>query len=113
MALRWQAYLYSWGFENAATAQISIMGINFLTGSASHSITAMIASWGPELDCSLVILQRGAAKGFVFVMAYYIMLSIPKTEAAAIEAVKFFRLFPSYNIGTCLDVLPQRCFDGL
>jgi hypothetical protein len=26
------AYLYSWGFENPSTAQISIAGINFVTG---------------------------------------------------------------------------------
>lgn len=37
--------------------------------------------------------------GFVFVLAYYIMSSIPSTEKTAATLVHFFRIFPPYNIG--------------
>lgn len=37
--------------------------------------------------------------GFVFVMAYYIMVSIPSTQKTAESVVHFFRIFPPYNIG--------------
>jgi hypothetical protein len=94
------SYFYAFAFENAPTAQISIMGINFITG-------------------------------FVMVMAYYIMLSIPKvwfmmptpaqpattlirpppfppfpvldslsqTARYATKLVHLFRLFPPYHVG--------------
>lgn len=38
-------------------------------------------------------------QGFVMVLSYYIMLSIPKTAKAAAQAVKVFRLFPTYQVG--------------
>jgi len=62
------SYIYSLGFENFSTAQISIMAINFFSG-------------------------------FVFVLAYYIMISVPETHEAGTQIVHFFRFFPPYNIG--------------
>ena len=37
--------------------------------------------------------------GFVAVLAYYIMISIPETADAGKTAVNFFRFFPPYNMG--------------
>ena len=37
--------------------------------------------------------------GFVAVLAYYIMITIPETEAAGETAANFFRFFPPYNMG--------------
>ena len=62
------SYLYSMGFDNFSTAQISIMAIHFFTG-------------------------------FVFVLAYFVMSSVPLTKDLASQIVYFFRLFPTYNIG--------------
>jgi len=68
------SYIYSLGFENFSTAQISIMAINFFSG-------------------------------FVFVLAYYIMISVPETHDAGTKIVHFFRFFPPYNIGKFLNCL--------
>mmetsp|Transcript_200 Transcript_200/g.364 ORF Transcript_200/g.364 Transcript_200/m.364 type:complete len:2007 (-) Transcript_200:174-6194(-) len=48
--------------------------------------------------------------GFVAVMAYYIMVSIPSTEEDAEQAVYAFRMFPSYNIGEGLINLSAAYF---
>lgn len=37
--------------------------------------------------------------GFVFVLAYYVMISVPETKDAGTKIVHFFRFFPPYNIG--------------
>eukprot|EP01037_Dinobryon_pediforme_P018774 gene18774-19080_t len=37
--------------------------------------------------------------GFVFVLAYYIMISVPETHELGTQLVNFFRFFPPYNIG--------------
>ena len=37
--------------------------------------------------------------GFVAVNSYFIMLSLPDTEATAIAMVPYLRLFPGYNVG--------------
>ena len=62
------SYIYSFAFENHSTAQISIMGLNFITG-------------------------------FVMVLAYFIMISIPSTQKLGEALVHLFRLFPPYNVG--------------
>lgn len=40
--------------------------------------------------------------GFVFVLAYYIMISVPETHELGTQLVNFFRFFPPYNIGSFL-----------
>lgn len=40
--------------------------------------------------------------GFVAVFAYFIMISIPSTKSLGEQLVHLFRLFPPYNIGTCM-----------
>jgi ABC-type multidrug transport system ATPase subunit len=62
------SYLYSLGFENHSTAQISIMAINFFTG-------------------------------FIFVLAYFIMINIEETKSFGESIVHFFRFFPPYLVG--------------
>lgn len=62
------SYLYSMGFDNFSSAQISILTINFITG-------------------------------FIFVLAYFVMSSIPETAAEAAILVNIFRFFPGYLIG--------------
>ncbi len=37
--------------------------------------------------------------GFVMVLAYYILISVPSTVAVGRQLVHFFRFFPPYNIG--------------
>jgi ABC-type multidrug transport system ATPase subunit len=47
----------------------------------------------------IVIMVINFMTGFVMVLAYYIMISIPKTQDAAAVLVHIFRFFPPYNIG--------------
>ena len=49
--------------------------------------------------------------GFVFVMAFYIMISIPSTRETAESLVHFFRIFPPYNIGEGLINISVNYFD--
>lgn len=37
--------------------------------------------------------------GFVMVLAYYILIAVPSTEAIGHQLVHFFRFFPPYNVG--------------
>eukprot|EP00599_Poterioochromonas_sp_BG-1_P017989 CAMPEP_0173168162 /NCGR_PEP_ID=MMETSP1105-20130129/23088_1 /TAXON_ID=2985 /ORGANISM="Ochromonas sp., Strain BG-1" /LENGTH=1495 /DNA_ID=CAMNT_0014089829 /DNA_START=1445 /DNA_END=5932 /DNA_ORIENTATION=+ len=47
----------------------------------------------------IAIMVVNFMTGFVMVLAYYIMSSIPKTAGAAKILVNIFRFFPPYNIG--------------
>ena len=49
--------------------------------------------------------------GFVFVLAYYIMVSIPSTAATAAALVHVFRIFPPYNIGEGLINISVNYFN--
>jgi len=49
--------------------------------------------------------------GFVFVLAYYIMISIPSTQETAESLVHFFRIFPPYNIGEGLINISVNYFN--
>ena len=41
-------------------------------------------------------------KGFIFVIAYFITISIPDVAYIGKNLVYFFRLFPTYNVGSGL-----------
>ena len=58
------------------------------------------------------IMTLNFITGFVFVLAYFIMNSIPQTQDAAKTAVLFFRIFPSYNIGEGLINISTTYFIG-
>jgi ABC-type multidrug transport system ATPase subunit len=47
----------------------------------------------------IAIMVINFMTGFVMVLAYYIMISVPDTQAAAKVLVHVFRFFPPYNIG--------------
>jgi hypothetical protein len=69
------SYCYSFSFDNHSTAQIAIMGLNFISG-------------------------------FVMVMANFIMMSLPKTQAAAKVLVEIYRFLPPYDFVSRIQV-PQ------
>jgi len=51
--------------------------------------------------------------GFVAVLAYFIMSTIPETKEAATEVVHFFRFFPPYLVGEGLVSLSAAFFVNL
>ena len=56
------------------------------------------------------IMAVNFATGFVAVLAYFVMSTIPTTQDAAAVVVNFFRFFPPYNIGEGLIAIATNFF---
>jgi ATP-binding cassette subfamily A (ABC1) protein 3 len=50
-------------------------------------------------SAQIAVIGIGFVTGFVFVMAYFIMISIESTEELAKTLRPIFRIFPGYNVG--------------
>ena len=59
------------------------------------------------------IMTWNFVTGFVAVLAYFIMTTIPETKEAAAELVHFFRFFPPYLVGEGLVRLSAGFFRNL
>lgn len=58
------------------------------------------------------IMAVNFATGFVAVLAYFVMSTIPTTQEAAEKIVHFFRFFPPYNIGEGLIAIATAFFEN-
>ena len=58
------------------------------------------------------IMAVNFATGFVAVLAYFVMSTIPTTQAAASQIVHFFRFFPPYNVGEGLIAITTAFFQN-
>ena len=56
-------------------------------------------SFDNHSTAQISIMAINFATGFVAVLAYFVMNTVPTTQEAAQKIVHFFRFFPPYNIG--------------
>ena len=68
---------------------LSVLPINYLYSMPFESYST----------CQITVTLINFATGFLMVLAYYIMQSIPQTEAYASTVAQVFRIFPCYNVG--------------
>lgn len=59
----------------------------------------------------IAIMVINFMTGFVLVLAYYVMISVPYTQDAAKKLVHIFRFFPAYNVGEGLINISTNYFE--
>ena len=87
-------------FVGDAESAMAVFLLTFLYGLSSIPLS-YIYSFAFENHSSgqISIMAINFMTGFVAVLAYYVLTSIPSTTEAGNNVVNFFRAFPPYNIG--------------
>ena len=94
-------------------ATIAVFLLLFLYGASAIPISYLYSfAFDNHSTAQISIMTINFFTGFVTVMAYYIMISIPSTESLGETLVHIFRFFPPYNIGEGLINIAAAYFSN-
>jgi ATP-binding cassette, subfamily A (ABC1), member 3 len=92
-------------FISTDEATVAVFLLVFLYGSAAIPLSYLYSfAFDNYSTAQISIMTVNFFTGFVAVMAYYIMVSIPSTKETGETLVWVFRMFPPYNIGEGEDI---------
>ena len=87
-------------FVSSAESSTALFLLLLTFGASSIAISYLYSLTFENFSTAQIsIMAINFFTGFVFVLAYYIMISIPETRDFGAQIVNFFRLFPPYNMG--------------
>lgn len=111
--------LFSYGnnasriFISTSEATIAVFLLLILYGTSSIPISYIYSfAFDNHSTAQISIMTINFFTGFVAVLAYYIMVSIPSTKSLGESLVHFFRFFPPYNIGEGLINIAGNYFSN-
>jgi hypothetical protein len=94
-------------------ATIAVFLLLFLYGTSAIPISYLYSfAFDNHSTAQISIMTINFFTGFVTVMAYYIMISIPSTKSLGETLVHLFRFFPPYNIGEGLINISAAYFSN-
>lgn len=94
-------------------ATIAVFLLLFLYGTSAIPISYLYSfAFDNHSTAQISIMTINFFTGFVTVLAYYIMISIPSTKSLGEKLVHFFRFFPPYNIGEGLINISAAYFSN-
>lgn len=94
-------------------ATIAVFLLLFLYGASAIPISYLYSfAFDNHSTAQISIMTINFFTGFVTVMAYYIMISIPSTKSLGETLVHIFRFFPPYNIGEGLINIAAAYFSN-
>lgn len=109
--------LYSYGkdaskiFISTPEATFAVFLLLILYGTSAIPISYIYSfAFDNHSTAQISIMTINFFTGFVAVLAYYIMVSIPSTKSLGESLVHFFRIFPPYNIGEGLINIAANYF---
>ena len=87
-------------FISSVESTISVILLLFTYGASVIPLSYLYSLCFQSYSTAQIsIMSIHFVTGFVTVIAYYVMTSIPETQELAASLVGLFRLFPPYNIG--------------
>jgi ATP-binding cassette, subfamily A (ABC1), member 3 len=100
-------------FIDNGEATLAVVSMLILYGASCIPISYIYSfAFDNHSTAQITIMTLNFFTGFVMVMAYYIMISIPATEVTGRRIVHFFRIFPPYNIGEGLINISAAYFQN-
>jgi hypothetical protein len=100
-------------FIDTSEATVAVFFLLILYGSSAIPISYLYSfPFENHSTAQISIMTINFFTGFVTVMAYYIMISIPSTKALGESLVHIFRFFPPYNIGEGLINISAAYFSN-
>jgi hypothetical protein len=100
-------------FIDTQEATIAVFLLLLLYGTAAIPISYLYSFFFDNHSTAQIsIMTINFFTGFVTVMAYYIMVSIPSTKSLGESLVHLFRFFPPYNIGEGLINISAAYFSN-
>ena len=111
--------LFSYGnnasriFISTSQSTIAVFLLLILYGTSAIPISYIYSfAFDNHSTAQISIMTINFFTGFVAVLAYFIMVSIPSTQSLGNSLVHFFRIFPPYNIGEGLINIAANYFSN-
>lgn len=87
-------------FVGSAISNLAVLCLVMVYGASAIPLNYLYSlAFTNHSTAQISITLINFMSGFVLVLAYYVMVSVPETAAAAELLVHIFRIFPAYNIG--------------
>jgi len=87
-------------FVSDIASTVSVFLLIYLYGMSSIALSYIYSfAFENHSSAQISIMTINFMTGFVAVLAYYVLVSIPTTAEVGNHIVNFFRLFPAYNVG--------------
>ena len=110
---------YSYGEESSrifidnGEATLAVFLLLLLYGASAIPLGYIYSfAFDNHSTAQITIMTINFFTGFVAVMAYFIMISVPATEEVGEQLVHVFRIFPPYNIGEGLINISTAYFEN-
>lgn len=101
-------------FVGTSESALSVFLLLWLYGASSIPLSYIYSfAFENHSTAQISIITVNFITGFVCVLGYYILVSVPETQAIGEQMVNFFRLFPPYNVGEGLVNLSGQALQNI